>query len=100
MPYTKKEARERVNGLLDQAAAIIKKYPDVELDGEANYAISYLVATVFRPVTGWRYHWIARAHSAFIMAANEFSRRIIAPYENRCIAKNGDVDFYKEFSGD
>jgi len=63
MPYTKLEARARVNGLLDEVAAIVKRYPDVELDGEANYAISRLVATIFRPVTGWRYHWLTRAHS-------------------------------------
>ena len=100
MPYTKEEARRRVNGLLEQVAEIVKKYPDIELDGEANYAISFLVATIFRPTTGWRYHWLARAHSAFGMAANEFARRVVAPYEDRCRAKNGDIEPYKEFSGD
>lgn len=100
MPYTKEEARRRVDALLDQVAAIVKKYPDPDLDGEANYAISRLVATIFRPHTGWRYHWLARAHSVFGMAANEFTRRLVNPYEDRCAAKNGDVEFYKEFAGD
>jgi len=100
MPYTKEEARRRVTGLIDEIVKVIRKYPDVDIDGEVNFAVSTLVATAFRPPTGWRYHWLHRAHGVFATAGAEFYRRLVAPYEDRCMAKNGDIDPYKEFSGD
>ncbi len=100
MPYTKEEARARTRDLIDQLANVIRKYPDIDLDGETNFAITMLVATVYRPTTGWRYHWLHRAWGVFGMAANEFARRLVGPYEDRCAAKNGDIDPYKEFAGD
>lgn len=100
MPYTKKEARAKTKDLIGQIVEVIRQYPDVEVDGEVNFAISTLVATAFRPTTGWRYHWLHRAHGVFATAGAEFYRRLVAPYEDRCIEKNGDIDPYKEFAGD
>ena len=100
MPYTKKEARAQTEQCIAEIVSIIRKHPDADMDGEVNFAISSLVARIYRPASGWRYHWLHRAHGVFATAGAEFYRRLVAPYEDRCIEKNGDLAEYREFAGD
>jgi hypothetical protein len=95
MPYTKKERREAVKEHLEKLISQIHSYDMADWDGEANYAISYLVARIFAPFGKWRYHFIARAYAVFFAAAAEFYRRIAAPYEDEAIEKNGDIALYE-----
>jgi len=94
MPYIKQDRRTRINKLLDEVISEITCQNNFDYDGELNYAISYLVATAFGPI--WRYHYIARAISVFECAKLEFYRRIAAPYEDKAIAKNGDITPYEK----
>jgi hypothetical protein len=60
--------------------------------GLLNYAISRVAALV-TPVR--RYWALDLTHGTLIDAAAEFRRRIIVPYEDEQIAKNGDVPEYR-----
>jgi hypothetical protein len=95
MPYIKADDRLRVmkhlNPLLDELKAI----PDDEIDGVLNYVISRIVASTLG-WCGWRYRLAARAIAVFEAAKLEFYRRIAAPYEDRAIAKNGDIPEYQQ----
>lgn len=95
MPYTKQERRARVNQRLREISELISQLDSVEWDGELNYAISFLVATVFKPIAGrWRYHAIARAVAVFECAKLEFYRRVGARREDMAILENGDIEPY------
>lgn len=85
-----------VNDHLDLIVKIIHTYESNDWDGEANYAMSYLVAETFAPFQKWRYHFIARAVAAFECAKLEFYRRVAAPVEDKAIEKNGDIRPYSE----
>lgn len=52
--------------------------------GEANYAISRIVAGSLEPKTGWNYAALAAAYACFL-----------ADYEDYAIEKNGDIPEYK-----
>lgn len=82
---------------IDKVDDVIKhiRYIDPEdQEGVVNYTISRIVAGSFRPDTGWRYKWLNRAYGTFLSAAAEFYRRLVAPYEDKAIAKNGDIPEY------
>jgi hypothetical protein len=96
MPYIPKERREKIERLLTQVADEIVLSDASFWDGELNFAISYLVSDVMKPLTGWRYHWIARAYAVFLMAGAEFYRRVAIPYEDKAIELNDDLYFYRE----
>lgn len=94
MPYIKRDLREDIDSSLYEISALIKSLPERDRDGALNYVISTLVADAMKPPTGWRYHFIARAYAVFMAAGAEFYRRVAAPYEDRAISVNGDIDPY------
>lgn len=94
MPYTEQYHRDQITPLLNEVISKIKTLESFGWDGELNYAISYLVATTMRPEQGWRYHWLHRAYGVFGAAGAEFYRRLLGPYEDKAIEKNGDIQPY------
>jgi len=79
MPYIKPDQR---------AGIALGEFPANA--GELNYAITLLVRDYFN-VRGGRYQQINDVLGALEGAKAEFYRRIVAPYEDTKIAKNGDV---------
>ena len=106
MPYVTEDMRERLNrnpniqtftlseAVEDVIDHISQRNPD-EFEGLCNYAISRIVSGVMKPSNGWKYRWLNRAHGTFLSAAAEFYRRVVAPYEDECIRKNGDIPEYQ-----
>lgn len=95
MPYIKRETREDIDNALYEVSAFLQQLEDSDRDGALNYAISMLVAIVMKPKSGrWRYHSAVRAYAVFMAAGAEFYRRVLAPYEDRAIRTNGDIDPY------
>jgi len=84
---------ERVDKLI---RFVLEEYESDEFEGVCNYIVSRVVAGVMKPKTGWRYKWLNRAYGTFMAAGAEFYRRLIAPYEDECIKKNGDIPEYDE----
>lgn len=93
MPYVSDIDRAPVDGPLNALLDRLKATPDDKLDGVLNYVISRLVAGSFGK-DGWRYRLIARAVAVFKAAGDEFYRRVAGPYEDKAIAKNGDIPEY------
>ena len=94
MPYIDKYHRITIDQHLDEIVKCIHSHDNAQWDGDLNYAMSYLVAKTFAPCGKWRYHFIARALGAFEAAKLEFYRRVAGPYEDKAIAKNGDIQPY------
>lgn len=106
MPYIKEELATRyiemsddnwhqMNPQIEILIEILESLPDEQKEGAANYMISRIVAGGLKPAGGWRYMWLNRAYGTFLSAASEFYRRMVAPYEDKCIEKNGDIPEYE-----
>lgn len=105
MPYIKRELQTRVNDgdliplsvQVDFMIDMIREtYHEDEYEGVCNYTISRIVAGVMRPKDGWRYKWLNRAYGTFLGAGAEFYRRVVGPYEDGCVEKNGDIPEYQQ----
>lgn len=61
-----------------------------ETAGELNYFLTMAVIQYVQDI-GLNYQTIADVVSSFECAKLEFARRVVAPYEDKKIAENGDV---------
>ena len=106
MPYIVPKDREKLDPLIDQLADNIVSQAkqqdyDAAFAGMLNYASTRLALKVIRVQFGKPRYWlIATVIGVFKNIADEFYRRLAAPYEDKQIEKNGDVDLYDEFSKD
>jgi hypothetical protein len=95
MPYIKKSGRVAIDIHIDTIVAHLRTLELDEREGVCNYAITRIVTGGLKPPGGWRYKWLNRACGVFTAAAAEFYRRLVAPYEDACIQKNGDLEEYE-----
>ena len=96
MPYIVKTRRELIDENINSLIEILQQDEDGEdKEGDCNYIISRIVAGGMKPKTGWRYKWLSRAHEVFVAAGDEFSRRLLGPYEDKAVVKNGDIPEYQ-----
>lgn len=103
MPYIAPKNRKKLDPLIDKLAGQIVSEAGAEnqeaaFAGLLNYAFTRLALAVIRKKFGRIRYWlIAAVTGVFKNAGDEFYRRLASPYEDKQIAKNGDVDLYKEF---
>ncbi len=103
MPYISAEQRQACDGLIDALAGQIvvlaeESGADGAFAGLLNYACTRLALMVVRRKFGRLRYWlIAILTGTFKNIADEFYRRLAVPYEEREMAKSGDVDLYAEF---
>ncbi len=103
MPYIVAEQRQVLNSAIDELAGRIVRLAaadgaDGAFTGLLNYACTRLALLVVRRRFGRLRYWlIAALTGTFKNIADEFYRRLAAPYEDRQLAKSGDVDLYAEF---
>jgi uncharacterized membrane protein YjfL (UPF0719 family) len=101
MPYIKQEYRAALDPTIGELAGRIvelaRSIPDeTGFAGLLNYACTSLAMQVLEARFGRiRYGTIATVTGVFKNIADEFYRRVAAPYEDRQIAKNGDVAAYE-----
>lgn len=96
MPYITKDNRKILDYHLDALIDDINSHFLLDdREGILNYTISRLVASCMKPKSGWRYSNLARARAVFTEAGAEFTRRLIRPYEDEAIEKNGDIPEYE-----
>ncbi len=84
MPYIKKDERKRFDFYLDAINA------NVISPGEFNYCVSRLAWDMVKRLGG-NYAACNTVIGALECAKLELYRRVIAPYENDCIQRNGDI---------
>ena len=87
MPYILSTERDKLKPATDAAAAVIDKNTTA---GDLNYMIS-LMAKAYIDAKGLRYEHLNAVVGALDSAKAEFQRRVVAPYEDKKIAENGDV---------
>jgi hypothetical protein len=95
--------RSELDALIDALAeAIVRRAETQGSDGAfaglLNYACTRLALKIVRLQFGAMRYWlIAILTGTFKNIADEFYRRLAAPYEDRQIARNGDVDLYRVY---
>jgi len=102
MPYIPPEQRKACDGLIDELAGQLVRLAEASgydgaFAGLLNYACTRLALQVVRRRFGGMRYWIiAILTGTFKNMADEFYRRLAAPYEDLQMAKSGDVDLYAE----
>jgi hypothetical protein len=84
MPYIKQEDRPR----FDDVAKVIGER--AECAGDLNYAITVILHTYLKK-KGLKYANCNEIVGMMECCKAEFYRKVVGPYEETCIAKNGDV---------
>ena len=104
MPYIAQKSRVKLDSLIDELAGRIvsearEQGDQAAFTGLLNYTCTRLALKILRLQFGdIRYWLVALVSGTFKNISDEFYRRLAIPYEDKQIAKNGDVDLYKEFS--
>ena len=103
MPYIKAPLRQKIDPLIDQlASGIIAQVQQGEdpgaFAGALNYACTRLALQIVRRQCGQMRYWlIAMLTGVFKNISDEFYRRLAAPYEDKQMARSGDVDLFQEY---
>lgn len=105
MPYINQDDRARLDSAIDELGARVcgivgdGHHDEKAVAGTLNYVVTRTVLHVVKHF-GVRYWVIAAVSGMLRNVSDEFYRRIAAPYEDRQILKNGDVDLYEELTKD
>ncbi len=103
MPYIEPAKRKKLDADIDSLAGKIVELAKADstegaFAGYINYACTRLAMEVVRLRFGRIRYWlIALVSGTFRNVADEFYRRLAAPYEDKMIRKNKDVDMYEDF---
>lgn len=87
MPYISKNKRPPIDKLLDPLIAHFRSLPVQDQDGALNYSITRIIKRLYPK----EYFHLNRALGVLSAVTQEFYRRVIGPYEETKISKNGDV---------
>jgi hypothetical protein len=103
MPYIAPQHRRELDTLIDELAGRLVQEADrmnheAAFAGLLNYTCTCLTLNIVHRRFGRLRYWlIALITGTFKNISDEFYRRLGAPYEDRQIALNGDVDLYAQF---
>jgi hypothetical protein len=103
MPYIKAPLRHEIDGFIDRLASEIVAQAQRSEDpgafaGLLNYACTRLALQIVRRQCGQMRYWlIAMITGIFKNISDEFYRRLAAPYEDKQMARSGDVDLFQEY---
>ncbi len=106
MPYVKPEHRSvldpAIRELAERLSEVARSLPEeTAFAGLLNYACTSLAIEVVHARFGrLRYGVIATVTGVFKNVADEFYRRVAAPYEDQQIEKNGDLPLYESYSAE
>jgi hypothetical protein len=88
MPYITQDDRKKYDPELDTLTSSIEV--EGHISGHVTYILYMIVARWFKEYPC--YNTIAKIRGCLIGTLAEFDRRIAAPYEDKKIKENGDVD--------
>lgn len=93
MPYISPEDREHISKRLpiDFVSGILRNVPSDKPKGALNYFICNLIVYTMKPSDGWTYESLTNAISVCCDVEHELRRRLLDPYEDKAIEKNGDI---------
>ena len=88
MPYIKKEDRGKWEEIIKQVVEQLKQLDEKDIEGNLNYFITKILKDTYEP----KYFNYNRAMGLLECIKQEFYRRQVAPYEDKKIQENGDVN--------
>ena len=93
MLYVVQEQRDKIDSKINALVEAIDDlmYSPAALKGVANYTITRLLLKVMKPASGWNYSAICDLMGTMTCSQQELYRRLAGPYEDKAIARNGDV---------
>ena len=94
MPYIPGDRREVIDAGVSKAVAALRILGATQ--GDVNYAVTTIALEALKPADGWGYHSLSSAIAALKDAAAEIERRLLGPYEDTAIKRNGDLRCYDE----
>lgn len=89
MPYIKQERRKQFDGPIHELARQMWTMGAVK--GDLNYVVTRLALIAMKPGSGWTYQSLSEAVAGLQDAADEIKRRMLGPYEDNCVVRNGDI---------
>jgi hypothetical protein len=102
MPYIDPEYRKKLDNELDylirDTHSYVRNDPG-KMKGVAHYLVIRLALGLLKPSEGWSYSSLSDVIGTLEAAKLEMYRRLLAPYEDDAILKNGDLDEYSELGG-
>jgi hypothetical protein len=87
MPYIDQKSRKSLEPELKTLIKKLKNIPQEKIDGHLNYCISQMLKELY-PAGYFNYN---RMMGVIACVQQEIYRRLVAPYEDKKIKKNGDV---------
>ena len=98
MPYITQDLRDKINlEIFDLQEQILNISGSDNIEGLLNYVITNLLvdkAIWCDASSALSYRHYNRMLGVLESVKQEIYRRIIAPYEDKCIMKNGDIDAF------
>ena len=92
MPYIPPDDRPRYDPLIADLARLLAQQPAEKRKGHANYVITQILRAAWVPGPGAEsYSSYADIIGTLECAKLEIYRRFVAAYEDKAIAKNGDI---------
>jgi len=88
MPYIKQEERKKFDNLINEIVKKLKESDEKDIDGNLDYIVTKILKAIYQP----KYFNYNRAIGVLECIKQEFYRRNIAPYEDKKIKENGDVE--------
>ena len=92
MPYINRERRAALDPIIDGLTKRLNHLPTPPTRGDLNYCVTRLVVEVLNKDS---YHSLSDCVSALRDAADEIQRRLLGPYEDTEIEKNGDLECFQ-----
>jgi hypothetical protein len=99
MPYVSDEIREALELDLQELLTSARDITDDrdKMKGIVNYLATLVTTLLLQPDTGWSYASMSDTIGALECAKLEVYRRLLAPYEDMAVDKNGDLDVYSVY---
>jgi len=90
MPYIKQADRDQYDNAINELVELLEALDRDTSKGHHNY-IMYTLALRLAKALGIRYHTLQDIIGTFDCCKLEFYRKVVAPYEDKAIERNGDV---------
>jgi len=91
MPYLTKEEKEKFDPKYKETLSFLEKMDIKDLTGHLNYMV-FRTVKVWTKKNGKKYFVFAAIVGTMICCVLEIYRRLVAPYEDKKILENGDVE--------
>jgi len=95
MPYIKQGVRCEIDSRIDELISYLRSY-DKDIGGIINYIITRVTTEALLPKEGMSYKAGSNMIKELECSKLEIYRRLVAPYEDKCIVKNGDLKVFKK----